>query len=494
MVATTESSAKYRSLSSPEEILADHEDQEVNMDESLAAQDPGLSDHSVDTRVRWTYFLLGCAILLPWNALIIATPFFLSRLVGSSIYATFSSYESSVFTAANLLFQAYCTATSKQASPSRRVFGSIVVLIFSTSLLFISTFIRATPSIFAAFILLSAVCFAASSAYISTSVYAGAALLGPSYLQSMMSGQAAIAFGLSAVQVAGSAVSVWGATPESIAYFVAHGDAGDGRAEEVAARIFFGISTAFLALTFVSYAWLTRQPIYKSAVGVLERTHKVAVVQEEDDEELRGLMSDGPSSASLDSRTHIYRVCKENFIFMFSVAYVFSVTLAIFPAITVTVQPTNPNVHPLLFTAVHFLAFNVGDFFGRYSCSFPRLVIWSAHKILVISLLRTLFIPIFLLCNVQRPSGTLPIPPLISSDVLYMLILLALGLSNGYTSVLCMLAAPSLEHNPRLKGRREDVDLAATLAGFFLIVGLAVGAFLSFGVRASICDCNPFKM
>lgn len=68
-----------------------------------------------------------------------------------------------------------------------------------------------------------------------------------------------------------------------------------------------------------------------------------------------------------------------------------------------------------------------------------------------------------------------------------------MGYTNGYVSSLGMLAASSLEHNPRLKGRREDVDVAATVGGSFIMAGLAVGAFLSFGVRAAICDCNPFK-
>jgi len=59
-------------------------------------------------------------------------------------------------------------------------------------------------------------------------------------------------------------------------------------------------------------------------------------------------------------------------------------------------------------------------------------------------------------------------------------------------STLCQMAAPSLEHNPRLKGRREDVDLAAPLAGFCVVGGLVAGSILSFTVRAIVCGCNPF--
>lgn len=56
-----------------------------------------------------------------------------------------------------------------------------------------------------------------------------------------------------------------------------------------------------------------------------------------------------------------------------------------------------------------------------------------------------------------------------------------------------MMSAPSLEHNPRLRGRREDVDVAATVAGFCLVGGLALGSIASFAVRGVVCACNPFK-
>lgn len=139
--------------------------------------------------------------------------------------------------------------------------------------------------------------------------------------------------------------------------------------------------------------------------------------------------------------------------------------------------------------------FNTGDFLGRYICSFPRLIVWSSKRLLTLSLSRTLFIPLFFLCNIQRPTTTNPTQSgaFISSDFLFMFILLVFGMSNGWISSLCMMAAPSVEHNPRLKGRVEDVDVAATVASFCLIGGLVIGSFSSFAVRSAICDCNPFR-
>jgi solute carrier family 29 (equilibrative nucleoside transporter), member 1/2/3 len=90
------------------------------------------SDILVDRRIRWINFMFGSAVLLPWNGaipliyagiqllnlsrpvLITATPFFLSRLTGSSYKSTFSSYLSSSFTAVSFIVLIYSTATSTQ--------------------------------------------------------------------------------------------------------------------------------------------------------------------------------------------------------------------------------------------------------------------------------------------------------------------------------------------------------------------------------------------
>ena len=156
-----------------------------------------------------------------------------------------------------------------------------------------------------------------------------------------------------------------------------------------------------------------------------------------------------------------------------------------------------------MFSSVHFLMFNVGDVVGRSILSYPKFHSWSARRLLTLSLLRTLFVPLFLMCNIQSPSD-IPIPdtllpdtllaadvPIINSDLLFFLILLVFGMSNGYVSSMCMIAAPSTTHNPRLRDR-GDVDVAATLASFCLVGGLAAGSFASFFVRAQVCKCNPF--
>jgi solute carrier family 29 (equilibrative nucleoside transporter), member 1/2/3 len=122
-------------------------------------------------------------------------------------------------------------------------------------------------------------------------------------------------------------------------------------------------------------------------------------------------------------------------------------------------------------------------------CSYPIFLIWAPRNLFLYSLARTAFVPIFLMCNIQRATSTSS-PPIINSDIIYMLILLAFGITNGHLCSLCMMAAPSPEHNEELK--REHIDTAAIVAQFCLVAGLAIGAIASFAVRAAVCNCNPF--
>ncbi|KAJ6627477.1 nucleoside transporter-domain-containing protein [Mycena sp. CBHHK59/15] len=439
----------------------------------------------VDSRIQWIHFILGCAVLLPWNVMITATPFFIARLANSSFRLTFSSYLSCAFTASNFIFLARATITSRQSSPSRRVLITTLCLSFLTFLLTISTFVHTSPGVFFAFVLLDGVSQAAFGAYLQTAVIVIASLFGPTAVQALMSGQAAVAVAVSGVQVFSAVASVWDQSPETISTYVSNGEP-----EERSALIFFSLSTVFLVVSAAAHGWLVTMPAYKVVAGSLEA--KKIVSENGSSDEIQGLVSNRRSEIS-EEKGQILRVAKANVLYEIAVSYVFVVTLAVFPAITTSILPTNPDTHPLLFSAIHFLVFNVGDFMGRYVCSFPRLLIWSARRLLTLSLARTLFVPLFLMCNLQRPSATgIPSSPLINSDFVFMLILFFFGMSNGYLSSLCMMSAPSLEHNPRLEGRRKDVDVAATVASFCLVGGLVLGSVCSFAVRAAVCDCNPF--
>ena len=446
--------------------------------------------------------------------MITAQPYFISQLQHSSIRSTFGSYLVTTFTLSNFLFLAHATITSKkvhschnasvsliahcvlQVPPAQRTRWSMICCASLASLLTLSTFIKLPEGLFITFVLSTGIVLACAGAYLQTSVIAVASLFGPSIIQSMMSGQAIVAVILSSVQLISAATSLRASKVRPV----------DGAAETKSARLFFGISASFLVVCGAANVWMTRLPSYRAVVPADEpRPRRRLSVSAE-------FLSLAPSGSETDSKAtwdHILRIARANIIYELAVAYVFIITLvsrqvlrsfditsnamqSVFPTITISIVPTNPAIHPLFFSSLHFLVFGVGDWFGRYLCSIPRLLIWRPKKLLVLSLTRTLFIPLFLACNLQRDASSPSAPPLISSDVLYMLLLFAFGLSNGYVSSMCLMSAPSLEHNPRLMGRKEDVDLAGPIASFCIVGGLVTGSIMSFIVRAIVCACNPF--
>ncbi|KAJ7667657.1 nucleoside transporter-domain-containing protein [Mycena polygramma] len=455
-----------------------HLDPEELQDDATLASDLTPLDVVVNSRIQWIHFVLGCAVLLPWNVMITATPFFLSRLANSPLRLAFSSYLSCAFTASNFIFLARATVTSKRSSPARRTLVTTLFLSALTFLLTISTFVHTSPGVFFAFVLLNGICQAALGAYLQTAIIVIASLFGPGCVQALMSGQAAVAVAVSGVQVFSALASVWGQSRETISAYVS-----DGEPEERSALIFFSLSTVFLIVSAAAHGWLVTMPAYKAVAGSLD--HQKVISEAGNSDELRGLVSTGRNESS-DEKGQSLRVAKANVVYEVAVCYVFVVTLAVFPAITTSIMPTNPDTHPLLFSAVHFLVFNIGDLTGRYICSFPGLMIWSAKRLSIPSLGSHASLCPSSFRNRNSFDANLQlrlrlhVPPLL------------LRMSSGYLSSCMMMAAPSLEHNPRLQGRRNDVDVAATVASFCLVGGLALGSICSFAVRAAVCECNPF--
>lgn len=338
------------SSSSSELLTVTPSDVESELD--LAADPPPVL---IDSRIRWIHFMLGCSVLLPWNgtvfllhplhlspvdatlgALITATPFFLSRLAGSTYRQTFPSYLSITFMVSNFVFLAHATAVSKQVSdlnfitvsrkftlsiksrPSRQTRMTIRGLAVLTLLLTISTFFHVAPGLFFTFVILNGILQAALGSYLATSIVAVASLFGPIALQAMMSGQAAVAVAVSGVQVASSALFLAGGTPESIA-----ANAISGGAEERAAFFFFALSTAFLGLSALANDWLVSMPAYKALIAPLEGK-KSADTGSID--ERQALTSFGRTSNS-EEKARILRIAKSNVVYEVAVAYVFMVTL-----------------------------------------------------------------------------------------------------------------------------------------------------------------------
>ena len=185
-------------------------------------------------------------------------------------------------------------------------------------LLTLATFIHLPDGLFATFIITAGIALAAAGSYLQTSVVAVASLFGPTVIQSLLSGQAVVAVILSAVQL----LSAIGSLHTS--------QAGPGPAEGVAerksARLFFGISMAFLFACAAANSWMTRLPAFRAVVPSDEPwVRRRLSLSLSGDPRSPTLGSPQPDHKAMWDR--IISVARRNIIYEIAVAYVFIVTL-----------------------------------------------------------------------------------------------------------------------------------------------------------------------
>lgn len=434
--------------------------------------------------------------------MITATPYFLSRLATSPLRPAFSSYLSISYQAVNFLMLIYTTATAATASKTYRIRVSSTVLALLFFVLTLSTVSGSSGTSYFVFIMIIDALLALGASVLNTTVVALAALFGPGAMQACFAGQAAVGVVVSALQFLGAFFS-------SVADSKPEGETG---AQVGPAAAFFALSTVFVLLSLIAHSLLLRTPEYTDVVSQWEAGN-VLLVEEPDrpdysdeeeagQEEHRSILSPvddfGVEVPQVKNRVSIWEVAKINKSYNLAVGFCFAVTLSVFPPITAYVTPTNPSptdmLTPALFTALHFLVYNVGDYFGRFICAYPAVRMWGRRQLGTYSLARLLLIPLLLMCNVRAPGGELigigGDVPLINSDLAFFALVALLGITNGHCCSLCMMAASSTEHNGRI--RTEQVDTAAAVAQFSLVGGLVTGSMASFAVRRMVCACNPF--
>ncbi|KAF4071445.1 hypothetical protein AMELA_G00273360 [Ameiurus melas] len=176
-------------------------------------------------------------------------------------------------------------------------------------------------------------------------------------------------------------------------------------------------------------------------------------------------------------KSSVLEVLKKIWLMAFCITFVFTVTLSVFPAVTVDVKTVYEGKWENYFIPVCcFLLFNVMDWFGR---SITSRVRWPSKEsrlfpALVVS--RVIFIPLLMLCNVQERQF---MPVVFGNDWSFAIIMVFFSVSSGYCVCLSMSYAPQLV-------APQDGETAGALMTFFLALGLSLGAALSFLLRSII--------
>ncbi|KAM4583888.1 equilibrative nucleoside transporter 1-like isoform 1-T1 [Odontesthes bonariensis] len=421
------------------------------------------------------FFMLGLGTLLPWNFFMTATTYFTSRLKDSSAaHSSANQTEeagdrrsvleakfNNVMTLCAMLPLLLCTCLNSflhtLIAQRLRVMGSLLVIMFVFVVTAVLVKVPLEPLPFFSVTMAKIVIINSFGAVLQGSLFGMAGLLPASYTTPIMSGQGLAgtfaAFAMICAIASGSDIQ----------------DAAFG---------YFITACGVIFLSVLSYVLLPKLEFYQF---YQERKKKLRSEDEQNSVSLTN--TEIKDTAAADQRGQhdisMMKIFKKIWVLALLVCFTFTVTIGTFPAITADTRSTlaGGGAWDMYFIPVScFLLFNLCDWAGR---SLTAVCMWPSKDsmILRVSILcRVVFVPLFMLCNVQ-PRFSLPI--YFHHDGFFIVFMVLFAFSNGYLASLCMCYGPKnvLPH---------EAETAGAIMAFFLSLGLALGAAVSFIFRALV--------
>ncbi|XP_041644872.1 equilibrative nucleoside transporter 1-like [Cheilinus undulatus] len=430
------------------------------------------------------FFILGLGTLLPWNFFMTATMYFTSRLKDpptTDLSANQTSNETlkgvdtrnvleskfnNVMTLCAmvplLIFTCLNSFIHQRIPQKLRISGSLTVILVVFLLTAVLVKVDVAPLPFFTLTMIKIVCINSFGAILQGSLFGLAGILPASYTTPIMSGQ-----GLAGTFAAFSMICALAT----------------GSALQDSAFGYFITACVVILLAIVSYLALPRMEFFQYYMESnvprpsTDEENKMDLLRKDSAAEKRpvvGLTDEEPRPS-----VSVFNIFKQIWVMALSVCFIFTVTIGTFPAVTVEVKSTvaNGGAWETYFIPVScFLLFNVMDWAGR---SLTAVCMWPGKDSILLPVfvaLRVVFVPLFMLCNVQ-PRNYLPV--LFSHDAWYIIFMIFFSFSNGYLASLCMCFGPK-------KVSQHEAETAGAIMAFFLSLGLALGAAMSFAFRAMI--------
>ncbi|KAI7796311.1 equilibrative nucleoside transporter 2 [Triplophysa rosa] len=442
------------------------------------------------------FFLLGMGTLLPWNFFITAMNYFTGRLNGTSCTNGTEQADSDPYMFNNLsvliaqlpllLFTFLNSFLYQHIAEKVRIAGSMVFIL----LLFILTAslvkVEMTLDHFFSITMATIWFINMFGAVLQGSLFGLVSKLPPRYNSLFMSGQA-VAGIFSGIAMLLSNILETDSESSALGYFIT---------PCVATLITL---CCYLILPHLSFARLylesgptdkaetRKEPLTNNCESVtlvnvklndesgLEANGK-AVFTESDSESCNKL--DEHKQEPTEEKSTVPQVFEKIWVMASCVTCVFAVTLSVFPAITVNTKPKGffEGKDKIFVPLCSFIVFNVMDWIGR---SLTSRIQWPSKQSWLFPLfvlLRVVFIPALMLCNVQ-PRIYLPV--LFDHDMAYLVFMSLFAMTSGYFACLSMSYASQLV-------KPKDAETAGALMTFFLALGLSLGAAFSFVLKKMV--------
>ncbi|KAK9237221.1 nucleoside transporter-domain-containing protein [Lipomyces kononenkoae] len=416
----------------------------------VSDSDIGIKDR-YDSIDYLSFVLIGIAMLWPWNCFLSAAAYFQERFKSSQFLR--DNFQSCIMTTSTItatIAMIVLSYQQKHAKYTSRVWMALVMNIINFFILALTSIVGGSWAITPYFLyLLVSVFFSALATSLSQNgAFAISNLFVPVYTQGIMVGQA-IAGVLPSIAQILSVVSVENSRRNE----------DDNGKETTSASSFVYFLTA-CGITAVSLLFFLK----------FYRTHRAVI-------NLAGLVLGDGNEMQQPTRRHVPLLVlfRKLHYLAFAVFYTFGVTM-MFPVFASNIVSVNYDdgasapsswLRPNVYIPFAFLIWNMGDLIGRVICGYPQYVIRSPSVLAVASIARTIFIPLFFLCNISG-SGAV-----ISSDGFYMFLQLWFGITNGYISSCGMMGSESFVEE-------DEKEAAGGFMGLALNLGLAAGSLCSF--------------
>ncbi|KAM9848184.1 equilibrative nucleoside transporter 1-like isoform 1-T2 [Aulostomus maculatus] len=425
------------------------------------------------------FFILGLGTLLPWNFFMTATLYFTNRLkdgptILSSNKTTNATLEdqetrnilelkfNNVMTLCAmvplLIFTCLNSFIHQRIPQKLRISGSLMVILVVFLLTAAVVKVDIAPLPFFTLTMIKIVCINSFGAILQGSLFGLAGILPTSYTTPIMSGQ-----GLAGTFAAFSMICALAS----------------GSSLQDCAFGYFITACVVILLAIMSYLALPRMEFFQY---YMESNRSRPSADEENKMDLLSKEKRPVLSLMEDEvkpGVSVINIFKQIWVVALSVCFIFTVTIGIFPAVTVEVKSTvaDGGAWETYFIPVScFLLFNLMDWAGRSLTAFCMWPGKDSNWLPTLVGLRIIFIPLFMLCNVM-PRHYLPV--VFAHDAWYIIFMTFFAFSNGYLASLCMCYGPK-------KVPQHEAETAGAIMAFFLSLGLALGAAVSFGFRAMI--------
>ncbi|NXS39177.1 S29A3 protein, partial [Balaeniceps rex] len=417
------------------------------------------------------FFLLGIGSLLPWNFFITAKHYWMYKLqncsdqagpagqAASDLRDFFESYISIASTVPSVLCLIGNFLLVNKVPASVRILSSLFIMLavflMITVLVKVDTSTWTTP--FFALTIGCVVVVSSASTVFSSSIFGLSSLFPMKNLQALISGQA-MGGTISAVASVIDLAAAADVTDSALAYFLT-------------ADIFIVICImVYLLLPRLEYSryYMSSQKESPSLVAVLPDSST-------EDEAEPG----GPTNTSFLAKSTgippLRPILQKTALLGFCLFYVFFISIIIFPSLSSNIESVSRSSGSLWSTKyfvplTSFLLYNFADWCGRQITAWIQVPGPKSKLLPVLVLLRTIFLPLFILSNYQPRAHIQMV--VFNLDVYPVVFTALLGLSNGYLGTLVIVYGPKIVP-------KELAEATGVVMTFYLMLGLAVGSACS---------------